>query len=215
MQWTTFVLEGRTLTHVEQDASSNQCVAASLAMVCKNAGYSGHRFGEGSLFSQGTSAMRSANPTLPTGMTDLAFITQYGVRHNAIALYLRGYGFANVRTVTLGNDGANALANAINNIGAGESAILACGVDAFHALATFKLGNTIYILDPMPQDDEHRGVAYTSTPAVQALNHGALNAAVRFADPPSAGAQFWRDVDSCYLIPSQWYLGTVKRWLFG
>src|SRR5438552_3485352 len=129
MQWTTFVLEGRELTHVEQDASSNQCVAGALAMVCKNAGYSGHRFGEGSLFSHGASAMRHVNAGLPTGMTDLAFITQYGIRHNAIALYMRGYGFANVRTVSLAHDGANALANAINNIGAGDSAILACGVD--------------------------------------------------------------------------------------
>jgi hypothetical protein len=147
-------------------------------------------------------------------MNDLAFITEHGVRHNAIALYLQRYGFANVQQVTLAANGAAALANTINNLGAGDSAILACGVDAFHALAAFTLGNTIYVLDSMPQDLLHRGVAYTNTPAVEVIN-GAGPSAVRFCDPPSAGAQFWRDIDSCYLIPSQWYLGTIKRWLFG
>jgi hypothetical protein len=211
MLWTTFTLGVRQLTHVEQDQNTNQCVAASLAMICKNVGYSGHRFGEGALFSHGAKAMQQTNTTIAVnGMSDKAFVSQHGIRHNAVAQYLYTYGFANVRTVSVGVDGAPAVAQAINNMTNGDSAILACGVNAFHALAAFKLSGTIYILNPMPGSPNDRGFAYAGTAALQAGN-----GQVDFVANPTYGPAYWRSVDSCFVIPSQWYLGTVKRWLFG
>lgn len=215
MLWTKFVLGGRTLTHVQQDDNTNQCVAASLAMICKNDGYWGHRFGEGALFSYGTKAMRKTNNDVPTnGISDKAFVSQYGIRHNAVAQYLQSYGFGNVRALSVGGQGAAAVAQGINNMQPGDSAILACGANAFHALAAFNLSGTIYILNPMPADATERGFAYTHTAAVQAVSAGQQDARVEFVDPPSHGSVYWRSVDSCFLIPSQRYLGTVKRWLF-
>ena len=215
MRWTTFQLNGRQLTHVQQDDGTNQCVAASLAMVCKNAGYSGHIFGEGALFSQGRSAMRRANPDIPLGgMSDKVFVSTHGIRHNAVTLYLGLYGFKNVRAVSVSHDEVGAVAAAINNMANGDSAILACGVDAFHALAAFKIDNTIYVLNPMPGSPDGRGCAYTRGDDAVAVQGGGDHTRVSF-NVPAEGEAYWRSVDACFLMPSQWYLGTIKRWLIG
>ncbi len=210
MKWTTFKLGGVSLTHVQQDDNSNQCVAASLAMVCKNAGYSGHQFGEGAIFSQGMKAMKANNnDNWEEGITAKKFVTDYGIRPNAVAELLTNYGFSNVNEVRAAN-GAQNVVDAINGMSNGDSAILACGVDQLHAFAAFKINNVSYVLNPMPADDSYRGCCYLNNANVVELHDGGV-----FFREPDFGSPSFRSVDICYSIPSQAYVGTLKRWYFG
>ena len=210
MKWTTFKLGGVQLTHVKQDDNSNQCVAASLAMVCDNTGYSGHKFGEGTLFSEGQKAMKATNnDNWASNISSKQFVTRYGIKPNAVTTYLTNYGFTDVSEVKA-DDGAKELAAAINGMNNGDSGILACGVDQFHAFAIFKLKGATYVLNPMPGDDSLRGVCYRDNKAAVEVNQNA----VYFAEPDH-GTPSFRTVNYFYKIPSQTYLGTVKRWYFG
>lgn len=208
MIWRNIETNGRTLIHIQQEDNTNQCVAASVGMIAENAGYWGRN--ENALFSYGASAMKKHNQGQFNGQSDRQLINANGIRPNAIASYLLSYGWKVQSLVANDANSAAALAGRINTMQNYDSCILACGVDAFHALAAIRLGGVTYILNPAYNPEENREHAlhtYHANP----VGHNEANVAFNDDDD---GNGYFRSVNACHFIPSQYKIGTAMRWLY-
>lgn len=211
MIWSPITRNGITLTHIRQEENTNQCVAASVGMIAQNANY--WRKNENALFSYGASAMRTHNPGAFTQVNDRELINVNGIRSNAVAAYLRSYGW-NVISLNATNAGnAAALVDRINSMQNYDSCILAAGSDQLHAFAAIKLGGTTYILNPALDPSENPDDALFTYQGNVVRIDPQNNTNVQF-NTAASGNETYRSVAECYFIPSQYSICTTVRWMY-
>ena len=183
MYWSQLRLARTTLMHLEQDENSQQCVIASLAMLQSNNNF----FFPGNLFvkrlysfARTTMMAVCDEGEMGGGMADNGqFISHWGIRPDAIYPFLLRSGYHPVREVNSRVYGANYVSQQINTMKEGETMILVCGLQQFHAMAAFKKNNSIFIMNPMPENPEARACCYTNGKNATK----ACNDVVLFADP--------------------------------
>ncbi len=209
MEWSDLVINGRELSHLKQDDNSNQCVPCCVGMIAKNGNYWGDN--DGALIEYAARKMRQQNPLVGAGLNDQQLIDEHGVMPNSVEPYLFSYGW-NVE-IYQAAAGLPALVAAVNGMNEYDACILACGVDAFHAMMVIKLNGRIYMMNPAADEGMERYGIY------QAYDFAANNVVednggqVRFLDSTRGNDSYNRAVDACYMIRSQYKVATVCKWL--
>ncbi|QOD81166.1 hypothetical protein [Chromobacterium haemolyticum] len=215
MIWRNIITqEGINLVHIQQDPSTNQCVAACVGMIAQNAGYWSQD--ENALFKYGASAIKRHFPNSHKNMNDIDLVSENGIPPEAVACYLRSYGWSaqSLSTTVNAPNSAGAIANTINNMNEYDSCILICGhFPSFHALAAIRRGNRIYTLNPTVNSEiylENAPPLYTHDPrsVVRVVN----NNAVEFIHD-LRGNQYWKPIHTCHYIKSQYRISTIANWL--